>query len=64
MGPQYTMMLDPTQKVESIEKKFGNFHSINIYDFPGKYDLKDADYPNLGTMIYVIDVQVFQKIFE
>mmetsp|Transcript_17662 Transcript_17662/g.15474 ORF Transcript_17662/g.15474 Transcript_17662/m.15474 type:complete len:316 (+) Transcript_17662:59-1006(+) len=63
MGPQYTMMLDPTLKIEKITKNFGSYLTLNIYDFPGKYDFKDAtpseisDIQNCGSMIYVIDVQ-------
>jgi Ras-related GTP-binding protein C/D len=64
MGPQYTMMLDPTLKIETIQKTFGSYFTINIYDFPGKYDFKDLSPTEIGqlskcgAMIYVIDVQV------
>mmetsp|Transcript_25171 Transcript_25171/g.29262 ORF Transcript_25171/g.29262 Transcript_25171/m.29262 type:complete len:318 (-) Transcript_25171:115-1068(-) len=63
MGPQYTMMLDPTLKVETITKNFGSYVQINIHDFPGSFDFKDANPPeitileNCGVMIYIIDVQ-------
>jgi len=61
-GPQITMMLDPTTKVEKTTKNL-SFFTINIYDFPGKYDFKDAtpeDIQNIqkcGSVIYVLDVQ-------
>lgn len=57
------MMLDPTTKVEKTTKNL-SFFTINIYDFPGKYDFKDAtpeDIQNIqkcGSVIYVVDVQV------
>ena len=58
------MMLDPTPKVETITKNFGPYVQINIHDFPGNFDFKDANPPeitlleNCGAMIYIIDVQV------
>jgi len=61
-GPQITMMLDPTTKIEKTTKNL-SFFTINIYDFPGKYDFKDATPEEIqsiqkcGSVIYVIDVQ-------
>ena len=57
------MMLDPTTKIEKTTKSL-SFFTINIYDFPGKYDFKDATPEEIqsiqkcGSVIYVIDVQV------
>ena len=65
MGPQYTMMLDPTLKIDTITKTFGSHIQINIHDFPGTFDFKDqaganeiSIIENCGAMIFVIDLQV------
>ena len=62
------MMLDPTTKIEKTTKNL-SFFTINIYDFPGKYDFKDATPEEIqsiqkcGSVIYVIDVQVYIYFF-
>ena len=64
MGPQSTMMIDPTTKIDTITKNFGSYLTVNIHDFPGKYNFANATPQELaniqkcGAMIYVIDVQV------
>jgi len=70
MGPQYTMMLDPTLKIDTITKNFGSYMKINIHDFPGTFDFKEQAGPteigiieNCGAMIFVIDLQV-EPYFE
>jgi GTPase SAR1 family protein len=63
MNPQQTQLLDPTSYVEHHSQKIGSYISLNFFDFPGTFDINEAQpkdlqkIMNAKSIIYLIDVQ-------
>ena len=68
MGPQQTMMLDSTSRMDIVEANLGPLINFKILDFSGTFDFKDVNPPEAsyleqcGAMIFVLDVQVIYYI--
>lgn len=67
MSPQQTMMLETTQRIETVGANIGALLNFKLYDFAGNFDLNDINPPeisyleNCGAFIFVLDVQNDEK---
>ena len=67
MSPQQTMMLETTQRIETVGANIGTLLNFKLYDFAGNFDLNDINPPeisyleNCGAFIFVLDVQNDEK---
>lgn len=67
MSPQQTMMLEATQRIETVSANIGSLLNFKLYDFAGNFDLNDINPPeisyleNCGAFIFVLDVQNDEK---
>jgi len=57
-------MLNPTTSIQMHKQKIGEHITLNFFDFPGNFNIKEADpkeleiLENAKSIIYLIDVQL------